>query len=353
MPLGKDLASIRKSQNLTLEDIQKAIKIPITTLKSIEDESIFHDDVENKTYRRSFIRSYAKMLRLDDDDVVRALDAMDTGTYRSEILTGIEEEYVPLDTDPDKEVDEDSFDTAPAHPPANTPQVEPKPKQPPAVNTVNWADMGRKFNTVSKSSKAWVVLVSFLLVILLAGGAYVFSDDIAGFFGTNPSDQLAMMDEKETSSDADSANLIQAPVETQIDATDPDRGANNSEVPGREITLGDTLVVAVYAAYGQLEPIRVTSDFNWRTNPYWMEQGEAYNFEFQDTLLVRGQYSRLLLLFNGRPIENPRQNHFSPEHNSIMITRSALNQPRYLAPAPEEFPLEVGAPDSIVYRIRF
>ncbi|HBQ61515.1 MAG TPA: hypothetical protein DD671_18375, partial [Balneolaceae bacterium] len=102
-----------------------------------------------------------------------------------------------------------------------------------------------------------------------------------------------------------------------------------------------------------LEPVRVTSDLNWRTNPFWMEEGEAYNFDFSDTLLVRGQYSRLLLLFNGHVIENPRQNNFSSSFNSILLTREVLDQPRYLAPPPEEFPLEIGAPDSTIYRIRY
>ncbi|HBQ61517.1 MAG TPA: DUF4115 domain-containing protein, partial [Balneolaceae bacterium] len=74
MSLGKDLASIRKSKNLTLEDVQNAIKIPHDILDSIEDDSIFSDPNRNKTYLRSFVRSYAKLLKIDDEDIVEALD---------------------------------------------------------------------------------------------------------------------------------------------------------------------------------------------------------------------------------------------------------------------------------------
>jgi hypothetical protein len=69
--------------------------------------------------------------------------------------------------------------------------------------------------------------------------------------------------------------------------------------------------------------------------------------------LVRGQYSRLLLLFNGHVVENPRQNYFNTAFNSIMITRDIIDQPEFLAPAPSEFPLQVGAPDSTIFPISF
>jgi hypothetical protein len=147
-----------------------------------------------------------------------------------------------------------------------------------------------------------------------------------------------------------------------VDSTSTEQDAPEQNVPqntqqesnSTQISeLGDTITVSVYAAYGQLEPIRITSDLNWTTNPFWIEEGQAYNYDFQDTLLVRGQYSRLLLLFNGHIIENPRQNYFDTAFNSIMITRDIVNQSEFLEPAPTEFPLEIGAPDSTIYPIRF
>lgn len=353
MSLGKDLASIRESQNLTLEEVQNAIKIPLLTLKSIENNSIFDDNAENKAYRRSFVRSYAKLLKLDDANVVNALDAMEAGTYHSGLLTGTaaapeaEEDLEPID--PFREEAITQANPTPSQPPA---PADPNPT--PTINSVNWADMGRRFNTVSKNSKSWVALVAILLIVLLGGAMYFFSDQIISFFDTdaNPSRQLVLEnnDNNQSPRAADSVTELPAVV---AEADETAQGQNTPATSDEIIALDDTITVTVYAAYGQLEPIRVTSDLNWRTNPFWMEHGEAYNFEFKDTLLVRGQYSRLLLLFNGHPIENPRQNHFSREHNSIMITRNMLNQSRYLAPAPEEFPLPVGAPDSIVYRLQF
>jgi len=86
MSLGKDLAFVRKKQNLSLEDIQNEIKIPLSTLKSIEDGSIFTDSGETKTYIRSFVRSYAKVLGIPDSEIVQALNEMEDGTYTGSLL---------------------------------------------------------------------------------------------------------------------------------------------------------------------------------------------------------------------------------------------------------------------------
>lgn len=368
MSLGKDLATIRKSQNLSLEDIQNAVKIPLDTVKSIESGEIFEDPNMNKTYVRSFVRSYAKVLKLDDEDVVKALDDMEVGIYSGDLLAGTEspEEYSGTPDFQKKDLDEDENDVeqttdskaaafradkpTPAPAPSKEPAKPPKASSDPEVSTVNWADMGRKFTTAGKSSKVWMV-ISFLIVLgLIAGSAYIFWDDIASIFEDPAATQQETMDPP-----SNQETILPTPVDTsavseQDPVSDPDVQEPVSNEP---ITLGDTLTVSLYAAYGQLEPVRVTSDFNWRTNPFWMEEGEAYNFDFRDTLLVRGQYSRMLLLFNGHIIENPRQSYFDTSFNSIMITRSILDQPGFLAPAPQDFPLEVGAPDSTVYRINY
>lgn len=360
MSLGKDLATIRKSQNLSLEDIQNAIKIPLDTIKSIESGSIFDDQTTNKTYVRSFVRSYAKVLKLDDNDVVQALDEMEAGTYSGSLVAGSEspEDYTTTSeiqfqeenlTDSDPAAFETKRPTS-APEPNKKPTQSKKPSSGPEINSINWADMGRKFTTAGKSSKVWITFSFFIVIGLIAGSAYIFWDDITSIF------QDPSVAQEETSDPSlDQEAIIPAPLDSatvveQESQTDSNGQNFSSNEP---ITLGDTLTLSVYAAYGQLEPVRVTSDYNWRTNPFWMEEGQAHYFDFRDTLLIRGQYSRMLLLFNGHVIENPRQNYFDTAFNSIMITRSVLNQPEYLAPAPREFPLEIGPPDSIEYRIRY
>ena len=77
--------------------------------------------------------------------------------------------------------------------------------------------------------------------------------------------------------------------------------------------LQDTLYLTIYAANERLDPVRVWSDLKPRIDPYWIEQGTALNFEFSDTIRIRGQYARMLLFLNGHLIENFRQEYFNAE----------------------------------------
>lgn len=356
MSLGKDLASIRKSQNLSLEDIQNAIKIPLNTLKSIENDSIFSDATKNKTYVRSFVRSYAKVLKIDDEEIVEALDEVEEGTYSGGLISDSAEEITetefnlePRDTLPSEGHEEETPTFQEAKPEPKKPKRTPPPLE---EDSINWADMGRKFTTVSKNSRVWLFVLILVIVGSLGTTGYLFWDDIGTYFQSDPVANEPVSNDQNATPPVpiDSSALAE---NDDLQTGETTNNTNEQETPSGPIELGDTLTVSLYAAYGQLEPIRVTSDLNWRTNPFWMEQGESYYFDFNDTLLVRGQYSRMLLLFNGHVIENPRQNYFNSAFNSIMITRDILDQPRYLAAPPSEFPLSVGPPDSTIYRIRF
>ena len=89
--LGKDLETIRKHLGLTIQDIQNATKLPLNTLRSIENDDIFEQQEENITYVRSFIRTYARNLKLDDELVTRALDQEEIGNYNHLLLNAYPE----------------------------------------------------------------------------------------------------------------------------------------------------------------------------------------------------------------------------------------------------------------------
>lgn len=356
MSLGKDLAFIRKKQNLSLEDIQNEIKIPLVTLKSIEDGSIFTDSGETKTYIRSFVRSYAKVLGIPDAEIVQALNEMEAGTYSGSILADTkkpDELYQDNENIDPEEAEPVEEEIKPEPKPSPTTQKkEPKASSPTDVHSVNWADMGKKFSSVRQHSNLWVI-ISFSIVLVIAVLASIFYwDNLSAVFGSNDGEKPQVESVQPSTAEDDTQ------IPTAGDVPSASQGAdtvsqNPDPVNTAPIILGDTLTVTVYAAFDKLEPVRVTSDFNWKTNPFWMEQGDAFNFEFRDSLLVDGQYSRMLLLFNGHIIENPRQSYFDDTFDAILITRSILDQPEFLEPAPAVFPLEVGAPDSTEYVIRF
>ena len=81
MSLGKDFAVLRNNLGFSLEKVHSEIKIPKSVLESIENDSIFDDQGSNKTYIRSFVRSYGKFLGLSEEVMVQALDLFEVDLY--------------------------------------------------------------------------------------------------------------------------------------------------------------------------------------------------------------------------------------------------------------------------------
>ncbi|MDZ7682266.1 MAG: hypothetical protein U5J63_11290 [Fodinibius sp.] len=77
--------------------------------------------------------------------------------------------------------------------------------------------------------------------------------------------------------------------------------------------------IVLYAAYGKLEPVRVSTDIMDNINPYWVEQGKALRFNFVNEMQIRGQFSNIVLLLNGHVIQNFREQFYNPDTRLVEI----------------------------------
>ncbi len=357
--IGKDLAAIRSQLGFSVEDVQQATKIPLVTLKSIEDGSIFEQTDEIKTYVRSFVRSYGRAIKLNDDLLVEALDQQERGEYNHLLLSNFpqlkpkepkkagakstsktEEEK---ENKPDKSSESEKLEPAPKDAQKETTSSDANKnelKEPPGIRSVDWQDMGKRFSGKEKKAPVWIA-ATIVIVIILLGSTYFLAT--SGIFTSDETDQ-------------DEVSIKETPrIESQrggnlsLDLTDEPQ---NEYIPAAE--LDDILYLTLYAATDKLEPVRVYSDEKPRIDPYWINQGEAYNFEFRDTIRIRGQYSRMLLFLNGHLIENPRQEHFNPQEDAIELTRNLFeDDPKWATPIALELPQNIAPPDSIIDRPRF
>lgn len=471
--IGHDLAVIRIHQNLTLDDIHRATRISVETLKKIEDGSIFTSKEENNTYIRSFVRAYAKALKIDEELTIRALDQFEAGTYEHLLLepfpkiigkgtlpypvgagpdspsgegakgdakeagsaaTGSENRgtTAPVSSSPgsmkggseagtaasgkpapgtaasdipgseaqterikvssqkgttvasttsgpsaagsstgstapasasgetgadkpgvetgaDKPVAEkrdasQSEDAQPGAEKRDTAQsdtaqsdaAQPGDASEGASGSANkprtdWAEMGKRFYPNEKNSSPWLIVVAAVVVIALA----------IVYLVTRNSDLESALSEENLSETVGSG----AESGLNLDLDTP------VEEPPPPPALDDTLYLTIYAAHDKLDPVRVWADLKPRVDAYWLEQGEAWHFEFADTIRITGQHNRMLLFLNGHLIENPRQNHYNTERSAVELTRSLFEEdPRWASEVSLQLPEGVSEPDSTKFR---
>lgn len=362
--IGNDLANIRKEQELSLDDIHRATKIPVHILHSIEDESIFSDFGENPTYIRSYVRSYAKALSIDEQQIVYALNQKQKDNYQGSLQQLLEEtpkksfeldedntepESTEKDTKDDQdrpeagENDSETMDKA-----AAAAVSRPQPNSP-NVRSVDWADMGRRFQPLKTTkSKVWVGIL--VITLLVVGATYIYLYD---------SESVDISDSSNNPQTEESANGDIVPDSLQLDIVPPAEEdtteqpvVNDSPQQTAPLsTLPDTLEMVVYAAYGKLEPVRVYSDINDSISPYWIEEGEAVRFEFVNEIRIRGQFSRMALLLNGHPIPDFRDEFFNPDTRLLEIERSYFEGESIWLQAPPDS-LAIDAPPPSIIRNR-
>ena len=509
MALGKDLAEIREELGVDTDEIQGLTKLSYEIIAEIESDAIFNSEIYNDAYIRNFVRSYARGLKIKEAVILRALDAMEKGSYdhgifkdagapnptdpfgREERKRNLEEESAPkkapirteLNYDAKTKVDatnkaladaeakeildqsnSDNKQTKEANkvdseevghseqPPRTnseskttkksavestkeaahttdgeetnateepetkvdstnhsedlskeakeTPIPEKKPSgKPPTSSTktadkVNWAQMGKRFNA-QQESKSNVVLITILAVItvsLLVFG-FLYRSTISSWFAgfseapsenttevTDPnSDNVIIADS--LSGNNLSGNSARSSQDSEITGTtnrdeqqSPNSEANESETSQREAAVElaqtetapldsialrnltqfpDTLQIVIYAAYDKLNPVRVGSDLRESVFPLWMEQGEAYYFDFNEEITIRGQFSRMLILFNNTVIEAPLERFSGVQENTVRLTRERLAAAEFEAKPDLILPDGVSEPDSIVYAIDF
>lgn len=405
--IGKDLSKIRSHLGFSVQDIQHYTKIPVSTLKSIENGTIFADPEENQTYIRSFVRSYGRALKIDDDVMIKALDQNETGNYNHLLLKDYPElnpdqtaqqeqkaetkqesqseseneysepgepqlfdeeksesesepedeedgaeakiQHIEIETDPSDETSKK--DPKIAKTGSSSKDVKPQTTDTErSVKSVDWADVGRKFNQEKKHTPVWIIGLIIILIIAAFVGYFLYQNGFLNIQGLMPEQQEQVTPESETSQSNLSLDL-----EDSLAASETGNETATGTPPAESaVELDEVLELTVYAAYDALGPVRIWSDLKPRMDPYWLEQGTAIQFEFEDTIRVRGSYSDLLLLKDGHLIENAAQEFLHQEEDYIQLTRDFFSSdPKWTTSIDFELPEGVLPPDSIANRPTF
>lgn len=326
MSLGNDLAKIRNKQGLSIEDIKKSTRIPTHIIASIEDDSILEQLDNYTTYTRSYIRSYAKAIGIKEEEIVTALDRLEQGNYQGGLL----DQYDLEETDQQETTEEDqSGQPEKKEPEKPTPPPPAGQSQSTSTENLDWVRVGMRAKTSpSKSSIRTGLLVLLVVVALVAGGFIIYS-----LYYTETNSEPSQPAETQTNQPpTPSDSLRQALINSQTNLPPADTNTINQSG-----SLPDTLSIAIYAADGNLEPVRVYTDILEQRNPYWVAEGDTLEFNFVNTVHVRAvnQYDRLQLLFNGHVIQNFYEEYYNEESGQVELDREVFeNHPEWHSPSP-------------------
>src|SRR5699024_5572740 len=141
-------------------------------------------------------------------------------------------------------------------------------------------DIGHKAYTPDKKGPSWTLIWSIVIGIVILLAIYLlynyFNDN--GDTTSTPQDPITTTMQPVTPSDSLKQSLISSDQPLN-------RADSNAYTP--EGTLSDTLMLAVHAAGGKLEPIRIYTDIMGVQNPYWIAQGDTMHFEFVNTIRIK------------------------------------------------------------------
>ncbi len=359
----KDLVEIREKSGLNVADIIKKTKIPESLILEIERGTIFDNTGHQKTYIRSFIRSYAKSISIKDEDIIRALDEYDQNLYngflsRKYLKKGLEE-HAETNEAQDVEVEQEMSDliSSTVRPgPTSTIGAEeysrPDPTRiynrttppPPKIDSVDWAHVGRRISSFNSGSI--LIFIAVLVVIGVLIGGYFALNTFFTQDETEEETQLSSVvvpSENQTSATVTPPPIQEnTPGETSASATVTSPTVTNTRAT-TAVTLPDTLFVVVHAAIDKLEPVRVLSDINNTVSPYWIESNEAMRFEFFDQIEIRGQVSRMAIYINDHLIQNFLD--YDVGNRTIRLTRDILKEnPEWFNSDPEPYPAGFSPP---------
>ena len=203
------------------------------------------------------------------------------------------------------------------------------PTDDPADGSVDWADVNKKIVS-RKDGNGLLIFLGLLGIVLVAALIYMLStangDESGAGVATVPGARL----EQPLASDTPGAPV--SPDPAQLAAA-----------------LPDTLVLTVYAARGNLEPVRILSDLFNIQRPYWVEAGRAMQFEFLQDIQIRGNLERMILMYDDRIITDFQQ--YDAENRVIIFSREQfLRDPTMRSFTTDVMPDNLPGPVEIVER---
>lgn len=257
--LATDLRNLQEARNIETETILEATRLPADIFERFSETALVDHPAFNRVYLRSIVASYARVLQIDEHDVLIALDDALEGKYDGALWRKYLRE--------DEKSDGPSFSLfetdAPADPDLSNSAVESR-----ALKVLSTADERGVDKSLLRNlpSGAWIAVVVVASVIIVWS--------ISILVGGNADDA----------------------------AREPDVVVDSVSVPvppePEWIVLGDSIRFDIVAVTERLDPIRVKVDEDMR-RPYWIEYEDTLTFFARSSISFERELDVADILMDG------------------------------------------------------
>ena len=346
---AEDLRRLREARGLSIDDLHRETKIPHNLIRSFEATSLFNHPMFNRVYLRSFVRTYAELVRAPQEQVLKALETALEGHYTGGLAARVLE-----DESSDGETTRDQTHETPPPP---WPAGERTPDRPPEKSS-RWKKESRRQGAEKeeRSGKGGASEQAAdeppAPLEEPAGEAWSAQSPPAGASGEADAARRRRKNRSRVpgpSAVPSDASLLRvgaglaavalvaaalvafwpsgedrspagAGASADTAAAGPAAGTAAAASTPPRAEIGATLDLVIVGALGPVQGIRLTRDGDLR-RPYWIEEGAATAFPAEERILVEedAQIAKARLLLEGYPFPHNRRD----AQGRIRIDRSA------------------------------
>lgn len=295
-----DLRAIREAKGLTIERVHHETMIPHGVIEEFEHNALIENPQFNRVYLRSFVRTYAATLHIEEKLALEALEEALSGIYQHRLAARYldEGEGPPPGTPPagsetgppEASSRSEKQSTEPASPRPERGPPGAKPARAPIVTSVEArrpplpppTPATKTDDRSPARDAAGPVVVGLAIATVIVLGVLLF-----------------LWQRNVSSAPDEPAPAIPSDSVTPVGTTPPELMQAPLEEPAR-IEVGDEIDVLVIAAGQPVQRLLVQIDDDLR-RPYWIEPDSTIAFQAEERIALENQLSRIQLRVEGVP----------------------------------------------------
>jgi len=258
--LATDLRDLQEARTIETKTVLEATRLSVDIFERFSEAALVDHPAFNRVYLRSIVASYARVLQIEEQDALNALEEALEGKYDGALWR----KYLRRDESSDGPSFSLYEDDARTDPGSAITGVDTG-----AHDERSSADLPRAIKSLLQDLPpgAWIAIIVFFAAVVFSLISFL----VRGDAGDDVTDLEAVQD---------TVSVSVRPMPEWI-------------------ILGDSIRFDIVAVTEHLDPIRVKADDDMR-RPYWIEQGDTLTFYVRWSIMFERELDVAEILMDGR-----------------------------------------------------